>query len=364
MFVAFALVGVPLIGLVAVEGVSSWGLFAFDLARDRWVQAARPVETYDSLLGWVNRPQVYIRDMYGPGIYFQSNGQGFRNATDILPHVAPDQLRIVCSGDSFTLGQGVDNDHAWCALLASLDPRLKPVNLGEAGYGFDQAYLRYRRDARALDHAFHILAFITDDFRRMEVKGYWFWVKPRLAIRDGKLVTENVPVHRLLSKFGLLATVLGGALRLRSYELLTRAAQRLGHETQRDSLGADSSTAQVVSLIIEDLAAMGRDRGIVQVLVHLPVSEDYFGHGSDAWSRRVRLAAERAGVSFIDLNDDFRQLAPDSVSPLFIPWGTGSAHYPESGGHYSAAGNAWVARVLYRRLSERRETGRRLGTPP
>ena len=37
---------------------------------------------YDKLLGWVNIPNIEIKDMYGPGIYLKTNLQSFRNDKD------------------------------------------------------------------------------------------------------------------------------------------------------------------------------------------------------------------------------------------------------------------------------------------
>src|SRR5262245_31550996 len=64
---------------------------------------------FDPELGWVNRPSARITDLYGPGRTLTTNAQGFRGLEDTPPAIPPGRYRIVCLGDSFTLGYGVDD---------------------------------------------------------------------------------------------------------------------------------------------------------------------------------------------------------------------------------------------------------------
>jgi hypothetical protein len=174
------------------EGFASITLFMQEV--ETQPLAERQHTQYDELLGWVNSPNLYIKDMYGPGIFVQTNSRGFRNTQDFSTNVPDQKIRLICSGDSFTFGYGVDNDHTWCNLLTLKDARLETVNMGQGGYGVDQAYLWYKRDAAQLEHQIHLFAFITSDFKRMgrdEFNGYG---KPLLRIRADSLVVTNIPV--------------------------------------------------------------------------------------------------------------------------------------------------------------------------
>ena len=151
---------------------------------------------YDRDLGWVNLPNVYLPNMYGPGKYLRTNSQRFRNNEDFTQQVPPGKTRIICSGDSFTLGFGVDNDHTWPQLLATRAPNIETVNMGQGGYGADQAYLWYKRDGAPLDHNIQILALISPDFYRMQHSSFNGYGKPMLAVENDHLVTTNVPVPR------------------------------------------------------------------------------------------------------------------------------------------------------------------------
>ena len=122
--------------LLIVEGLASYAL-SFRGRRIIHMATERERSTYDADLGWVNRPNIHIADMYGPGVYVRTNSHGFRNDRDFDRIVAEGQLRFICSGDSFTFGAGVDNDDTWCQLFGSLDPRFETLE-----YGADRIWVR------------------------------------------------------------------------------------------------------------------------------------------------------------------------------------------------------------------------------
>ena len=152
---------------------------------------------YDPLLGWINKPNISVADMYGPNVFLKTNGQRHRNRADFTPRVPKGRIRVICSGDSFTLGFGVDNDHTWCNLLETLDPRFQTVNMGQGGYGVDQVYLWYKRDGALLDHQVQVFVFVRPDFWRMRTELFLGMPKPILRVRNGGMEVANVPVTRL-----------------------------------------------------------------------------------------------------------------------------------------------------------------------
>ncbi len=356
-FAAIAVVGLPALALCLVEGASSAILFARDVSRA--LQAApeerRRRVQYDSLLGWAWQPSIEVRDVWGPGIHFRTNARGFRGNAETAPRSPDGRVRILCSGDSFTEGAGVGNDYTWCALLESMNPRFESINLGQGGYGFDQAYLRFKRDGRPLEHAVHILAFITDDFRRMGLRQSWFWGKPTLALRNGVLTTENVPVPRVVPRFPGLRFVLDATQELRGFQLLGKLRAKLGGETL-DWTVRDSALAEVVSAVVADLGAMSRADGTSLVLVYLPTLEDYLHDSADRWRQRLRTAAGGdTDVLYLDLIPELRRLPPDSAAAMFIPRAGGTAVRGADGngeGHYTIRGNRWVADHLFQYLAD------------
>lgn len=135
-FITLGIVGGGLLGFVLLEGGLSTVLFLRDLLNRINAGRRAPVTVqYDSQLGWVNKPNTYSPDAYGSGVYGRINSQGVRSNRDLPASRPADRVRVVCSGDSFTYGVGVDNEHTWCHLLELKNPHLETVNLGQSGYG-------------------------------------------------------------------------------------------------------------------------------------------------------------------------------------------------------------------------------------
>jgi hypothetical protein len=185
--------------LVALEGAAS-------IAR-AWKDAgAAPVvlallhSRHDPDLGWSHRPSVHVADLYGPGRSLTTNARGLRASEEYARAVPAGRYRVLCVGDSFTLGYGVDDAGTYEAELERQEPRLQAVNMGQGGYGVDQAYLWYARDGGKLDHDLVVFAFIATDFDRMLTARFGGRLeKPLLRVADGKLVADNVPVPKSAS---------------------------------------------------------------------------------------------------------------------------------------------------------------------
>ena len=338
----------PILGLILIEGTSSLVLFALKLR-------SGPVRIYmepDSLLGWVSQPNVNIPDLYGPGVYLRTNAQRFRSNHDIAPRVPSGRVRMICSGDSFTLGSGVDNDHTWCQRLAAQHAGIETVNMAQGGYGIDQAYLWYKRDGVVLEHQVHLFAFITNDFARMSGRTFNGYGKPMLAIRDGALTTENVPVPHSPFYARWLSSSAEAVGQLRASNLIRRVMGHYRPMRTPDETVADSVTWQVAARVFADLDSVNRSKQSQLVLVFLPTQEDR-RNGSEEWRRRVREFSEREHLALVDLVGDFERLPADSTEQLFLREG-------EAAGHYTTTGNEWVARQLYQHLLTIPQVARRL----
>jgi hypothetical protein len=277
-------------------------------------------------------------DMFGPGVYLRTNGQGFRGDRNVTTEVPPGRVRLLCSGDSYTLGQEVSDHEVWCERLRALDPRLETVNLGVSGYGWDQAYLRYKHQGMSLQHDVHLFAFITSDLYRMRRSHWrWPWQRPLLSLRDGELVAND---PSCASCGGPLAIAIAHALgQLRSVELLAGAGRRLGvgQPVQRHA-----EVAELAEHIVRELSA-----GPILLLVHLPVIQDVSEDGARFWRDYLRDLAAQEGADYIDLIEPLRKLPGDSIPILFLP------AEADPGRHYTAAGHEWVSRQLYARLEDR-----------
>ena len=140
-FILYQVIAIAFL-FVIFEGLSSTTLVIYNIWQNSRQLAERAHTEYDETLGWINLPKKYIQNMYGNEIYLKTNKQRFRTNYNISQEVLANKLRIICFGDSFTMGYGVDNDHTWCHQLTLIDQRIESVNMGQGGYGIDQAYLR------------------------------------------------------------------------------------------------------------------------------------------------------------------------------------------------------------------------------
>ena len=344
LLLSFSLL-VALATCLLCEGLSS-SFFVIREAITGKELAERVHTQYDEELGWVNIPNLYVKDMYGPGKYVKTNSQSFRNDRDFSASVPNDKLRIICSGDSFTFGYGVDNAHTWCQLIESLNQQLETVNMGQGGYGIDQSYLWYKRDGTKLEHDIHLFTFITDDFVRMQSNRFLGYGKPVLELQDGVITITNVPVPQSAFNVpGLIHTLrsLNGLASIRlSQELFYQGGPgfpALNHQAQEVALG-----------ILEDLHQTNQAKHSNLVLVYLPTIDDYTENTSDSWRQLLSAEAAKRNWLYIDLIDEFRKVPPQKIGTLFIS--EAATEYYGAAGHYSEEGNAYIANILYQRLAE------------
>ncbi len=351
--------------LLMIEGVASCILVARDVVTAHPVAERRHTQ-YDRDLGWSNIPNTDIPDMYGPGRSLNTNSQGFRNKKDFPTAIPEGKVRIVCSGDSFTLGYGVDDDDTWSSQLAAIDPRIECLNMGQGGYGTDQAYLWFKRDIGAIQHEFHLLAFITSDFSRMEHEKFLGFGKPRFDLEDDELVLMNVPVPRIPYRLPILLTIRNS---IRDFRILQLSKQTWWKgesrvettandtsttaytETANSNTRSDaqkSKTQKILEKIFADLRDLNRQRSSQLILVHLPVESDYAGDSAKDWTEFIRTTAARLEIPLIDMVGAFQALPQEDAIAMFIR--RGELNYLGAAGHYNEKGNRFAAQTIYAEL--------------
>ncbi|MDY7003946.1 MAG: hypothetical protein SWX82_08295 [Cyanobacteriota bacterium] len=293
---------------------------------------------YDELLGWVNLPNVNIPNMYGQGIYFQTNSQSLRNNEDFSINIPSNKVRIICSGDSFTMGWGVSNDQTWCQLLTSIDRRLQTMNMGQGGYGIDQVYLWYKRDGTKFEHNIQIFAFITDDFVRMQRAKSLGYGKPLLSLENGELVNHNFPVSR---GYFLVPKITEGSRYIQELRFLNLWQILFPRKLESDNKYVVQTPAIAIK-IFEELAKINQDKNSKLVVVYLPIYSDYYLNESSFWRQYLKTELEKRNIIYIDLIAEFRKRMPnEEVESAFLG----------GNGHYSVSGNEFFANLLYEKLS-------------
>ncbi|WHZ24065.1 MAG: hypothetical protein OJF47_003177 [Nitrospira sp.] len=332
--------------LVAVEGLTSIVLLVYDVATTPFL-AERTHTQYDPDLGWVNIPNLYVTNLYGPNTYLKTNEQGFRNDQAFDITVPKGKFRILCSGDSFTLGWGVDNDHAWCERLKLYNSRLETVNMGQGGYGVDQAYLWYKRDGSKFQHQIQLLAFITEDFLRMSFDTFWGYAKPVVKEQQGALVITNVPVPRRSYDRSWFTAQAGNLEAWRTLQFINRALKKSGmiraEARSTESMTGDTleQTRRVLRKIFADLKHMNETRSSHLVLVYFPVESELTTNVPQEWIDFIQSEAAAQNIILINFFDDFQSLPHKEIAAM----------YRKKDGHFTERGNEFVAKILYEKLS-------------
>ncbi len=344
-FAAAALV----IFVFLLEGACSITLVLYEAVFwSRAPMADRAHTQHDAELGWVAVPGLHIKDLYGPGASVTTNSQGFRNKHDFDVEPPPSKLRVICSGDSFTLGYGVDDEQTWCRQLELIDTRLETVNMGQGGYGIDQAYLWYKRNGAVLEHGVQIFSFITDDFNRMRKSRFWGYDKPLLGIENGELTVYNTPVPKRSFMAPWLTENAQLFQKINMFQLIGKFISGIGLGRPGVSRIDQTKAFSVVSKIFADLREINNKKGSTLVVVYLPFEKDYHSKESEIWREYLHKELPSLGIVFIDLVEEFCKLPYDQFKPLYLR--PEDLSFPGAAGHFSAAGNRYCAEVLHKKL--------------
>ncbi len=333
IYVLFAVFSVTAALLLIGAAEVLLGIFA----PPRWRQLSeRKHAEFDPLLGWVNQCSVDIPDAYGAGVRLTTNSRRFRGSSQLDDGVPAGKTRIVCSGDSFTLGYGVGDAETYPQQLAALDARLDVVNMGQGGYGVDQSYLWYERDA-TFEHDVQVFGFITADLRRMRSAQFFGYAKPLLKVEEGVLRLSNTP----------LASVEHGASNVGAFvqrtfnkSQIAWAGRALLGKTQESADGVLSEDEwECFEAILTELERLNKKRHSVLYVAYLPASvNDYSGHKTDRPRERIRGFCESHEIAFLDVVESWKRLpTPDDAASMISA----------ATQHYNAAGNRFVAQAIY-----------------
>ena len=345
------------IGLILLEGLLSLMWLAIDARAFRrsrpTIQSARLEEhhsQHDSELGWRHIPGKRIADFYEPGASITINADGFRDEEPILDRKPADRFRLVCLGDSLTMGYGVDDRQTYPFLMETHNPRLQTVNMGQGGYSIGQCYLWYKEVSERLDADALIFVFIVDDLRRMgETLTENGYSRPSFALQEGRIVTGNQPVPQKIS-IGQPVFEAGAWTRfIVEHNALSRTISSAAGRFRPQPEG-DPDLLAVTLAMFDALHDECRAQERPFALVLLPTFFEIPGmEGYDEEMERLNRSlaasvgayAARRGIPFIDLYPAVASLPVEQIRPLFLD---------ETYHHYSPAGNEFIARTLDDRL--------------
>jgi len=317
---------------LSLEGLASLAL-AWQDRHERSGLAEQSHCEYDPLLGWVNLPSFHAPDLYGPGVGLTTNASRFRASEELPTGARP----IVCLGDSFTLGYGVGDESTYPAQLARL-AGVPAVNLGQGGYGVDQAILWYLRDGVELETNEVVLAFIAPDFDRItESRFQDRYPKPCLRVVDGELELLEDPVPDDWKRLAG-ADEAGVLENLALTELLGRLGRRAKVSSEAP---AELPYRDVAELLLLDLLEAVNAKNAKLTLALLPLRDRTAGNPEAllAWLRPFAMAHD---VALLDLTETFDRLPPGEAATLYL-----------NDGHLNPAGNRLVAQTLLDHLRSR-----------
>jgi hypothetical protein len=329
LFAAFLL-------LAALEGALSILLAWRDAATEVGISEETTCD-YDPLLGWVAKKDFRAEDLYGEGRSLTTNARGFRGSVDYAEEVPAGRYRIVCCGDSFTLGYGVDDASTYASWLERLAPDIEAVNMGQGGYGTDQAYLWYERDGVALDADLVLFVAIAPDWERMlDDRFQGEYPKPVLRLEGARLLKPSEPLAEDWTSASGSRAFGAFVENLAVRDFFARLARRSPPSV---ALDAELPFRDLGAALLAALAELCRSRGQALAVVQLPLQDRRAGN-PEAVARWLAETCAELDAPFLDLGADLDELLEDERNSLYL-----------SDGHLDPLGNRFVAERLLLRLA-------------
>lgn len=293
---------------------------------------------YDADLGWSHIPSHVAPDLYGPGRTLTTNAQGLRATREYSDEPPAGKTRVLCLGDSFTMGYGVGDADSFPAKMEAFEPRIETINFGQGGYGLDQALLWYKRDGMRFKTDIVLFSYVYVDFFRLPIERFNnVFPKPVLEVENDKIVNiRNVPVPQkwgsLLThrRLGALSQSLGMGRLLNDAIPNTQPAW---HETIPEQHA-------IARAVFADLLRVCRERGQTLVIAYLPIYQ-MIAREPTRELECGRQFAFANNVPFINLVPTFSALHPRDLYRSFRKdW------------HFTIQGNELAARALLQALQQ------------
>ena len=277
-------------------------------------------------------------------------------------------------GDSFVEGIGVDSEHAWSNILSIL-LNSRCENYGVAGYGTDQAYLKYKSSQS--DRAkLVILGFLTENiqrnvnqFRNLLSPTSQCFTKPRFLLHpQGQLSLVPIPAiskeeyHRLAENpervFSHDYFMPGGPAGFQKAEfpylwrifqtsgiLLRRAVWGIQPYQELYRPGHPSQALELTVAIIEAFAQTARERGQQHLVLIIPTVADvgwYLRHQKWVYQPLLSLLTERH-IEYLDVGPEMIHYLNGADPKTLYDF--------QNQYHFNVAGNRFLAQDVHRYLT-------------
>jgi hypothetical protein len=207
------------------------------------------IDRFDPLLGWTLREN--LRDVPVSEFTVNSNSRGVRGVRE---YAIPGPVsRVLMIGDSYTFGEGVNDDQAFGAVLERLSNR-EVVNMAVHGYGTDQQVLRLERDGLQYRPAIVVHGYHEEDNLRNRLR-FREYAKPHFAMLNGQLQLDNLPLpppEQFEARWHLYSLAYANVLltRLGERRLAAENVERSKRLLERIASDARSINAIVIELFL------------------------------------------------------------------------------------------------------------------
>jgi hypothetical protein len=301
---------------------------------------------HDPELGWSHLPGTHLPNFYGPGKAMTINQDGFRGGENYVGRKPENRTRVLCLGDSFTLGFGVDDSQTWPACLESLRPFIQAVNMGQGAYSIGQCYLWYHKVVDALDPDVTVMALVLDDFSRMAgtrlINGYG---KPTFSLVDGNILVGNQPVPPKTARGDPIQELAHTQHYFFESSGLLRVLSLM--RTTKKTLETNIELLEVGLSMIRKIASDSANRNVPFLLLLLPdvasLKDASAISGYEVLRENMQALAKNERFSFVDVTPDFLSGGLEQAATYYLP---------DQWNHYSPDGNCIVAGRVSRWLED------------
>jgi lysophospholipase L1-like esterase len=286
--------------------------------------------------GFIRRPEYEVE--------IHTNAGGLREAREFTHARTAGKRRVLCLGDSFTNGLGVQGPETFAKVAEQLlQPDFEVLNAGISATGTAEQLAWFELEGKLYQPDVVVLAFCVNDWTD-NTKGGLFTLDS-----DSVLVQHPAVEGRSLHWLRKLRALPGYGTWFARSHFLNRFRQVFA-ERHHGRLEAEAASGELATevwkreralaeALLRELRAAAERIGAEFLVMPVPAQP---GSGEPE-RREAELAAflDREGFTWLDLRTDIRQ-HPDPVGGLYYP----------VDGHWTADGHALAGRRLAARVSQ------------
>lgn len=356
---------------------------------------------YDPELGWVRKPNTQKDEpgKFGKTTYHIGEG-GYRSnpGFESFPKI------VSCYGDSFTFARQVNDDQTWEWHLSKMT-KSNVINFGVGNYGLDQALLRLKRELPRNKTKIVIMGVVPSTIVRIlciwkhyNEFGNTFGFKPMFRLESDKLELIKNPIDseekfshykdylplikkydyfyerkfkREMIKFPYFISILAQPARnfsliyvlikdkffkskqkLQKEEMYTKPMKvimKMNLKLRHELFVKDKYAVALIVKLLEKFVGFAKEQDFIPVFLFLPQKDDILfirekGRYYDKFVHDIKKK-----IITIDLTENL--LERNDLDDIY-------SDDNEYGGHFSADGNEFVARIIFEKLKKDIESNR------